>query len=79
VRVFRVKYGPHEGSPMHEHQLHRIIVYLTDATTRSTTADGKVETATHHAGDIREGGPGKHSEENVTANPVETIVTELKY
>jgi quercetin dioxygenase-like cupin family protein len=30
VRVFRVKFGPHESAPLHEHQLNRIMVYLTD-------------------------------------------------
>jgi quercetin dioxygenase-like cupin family protein len=79
VRVFRVHFGPHEGAPMHEHQLHRIIVYLTDANMRVTSADGKVEVTPHKAGDIVEGGPAKHSEQNLTDKPVETIVTELKY
>jgi quercetin dioxygenase-like cupin family protein len=79
VRVFRVHYGPHEMSAMHEHQLKRIMVYLTDGTTRVTNADGKVETGTHKAGDILQGGAAKHSEENMTGNPIEVVVTELKY
>ena len=79
VRVFRVKVGPHESTPMHEHQLNRINLYLTDAVVRVTSADGKVETATHKAGEIIQGGAGKHSEENMTDKPFEVIVTELKY
>lgn len=79
VRVFRVHMGPHESSPLHEHQLHRIVVYLTDATVRVTSADGKVETATHKAGDIIESGAAKHGERNLTGNPIEVIVAELKY
>jgi quercetin dioxygenase-like cupin family protein len=79
VRVFRVKIGPHESTPMHEHQLSRIMVYLTDARVRVTTADGKVETTPRKAGDILEAGAVKHSEENTTDKPVEVIVTELKY
>src|ERR1051326_1575826 len=29
VRVFRVKIGPHEKVPLHEHVLNRVVVYLT--------------------------------------------------
>src|SRR5271165_557042 len=39
VRVFRVKIGPHESTPMHEHQLNRIMLYLTDASVRVTNSD----------------------------------------
>jgi quercetin dioxygenase-like cupin family protein len=79
VRVFRVHMGPHDSTPMHEHQLHRIIVYLTDSSVRVTSADGKVEVTPHKAGDIIEGGAARHSEQNLTDKPVETLVTELKY
>jgi quercetin dioxygenase-like cupin family protein len=79
VRVFRVRIGPHESSPMHEHQLHRIVVYLTDAAVRVTTVDGKVETASHKAGDIVESAAAKHSEQNMTGSPIVVLVTELKY
>jgi len=79
VRVFRVKIGPRESTPMHEHQLTRIMVYLSDATVRVTNGEGKVETTTHKAGDILEGGAARHGEENMTDKPVEVLVTELKY
>jgi quercetin dioxygenase-like cupin family protein len=79
VRVFRVKIGPRESTPMHEHQLKRIMLYLNDSTVRVTNADGKVETTTHKAGDILEGNWAKHSEENMTDRPFEVLVTELKY
>ena len=54
-----------EGAPLHEHQLNRIMVYLTDATIRVTGADGKSEVQTHKAGDIATGSAGKHSEQNI--------------
>ncbi|HVW85735.1 MAG TPA: hypothetical protein VHB50_13695 [Bryobacteraceae bacterium] len=79
VRVFRVKIGPHESTPLHEHQLNRINLYLTDAAVRVTSADGKVDLTPHKAGDIVQGGAAKHREENTTDKPVEVIVTELKY
>jgi len=43
VRVFRVKIGPHESTPMHEHVLSRVVVYLTGQNFRVTGADGKVD------------------------------------
>lgn len=79
VRVFRVKIGPHESTPLHEHQLNRVNVYLTDANVRVTNADGKVDTTPHKNGDIVTGGAAKHSEQNLSDKPVEVIVTELKY
>jgi quercetin dioxygenase-like cupin family protein len=79
VRVFRVNIGPHESTPIHEHQLHRVMVYLTDANVRVTSADGKVETTPRKAGDIAEGGAARHSEQNLGDKPVQIIVTELKY
>jgi hypothetical protein len=79
VRVFRVHIGPHESTLLHEHQLHKIVVYLTDANVRVTNADGKVEMSTHKAGDIVESAAAKHGEQNMNGTPVETIVTELRY
>ena len=79
VRVFRVKIGPHESTPMHEHQLNRVMVYLSDVTVRVTSADGKVETTTHRSGEIVQGSWAKHSEENLSDRPFEAIATELKY
>src|SRR4051812_14753338 len=41
VRVVRVKFGPHEAAPMHEHQMNRVVVYLKDQNVKMTTAEGK--------------------------------------
>jgi len=79
VRVLHVTFGPHEGTPLHEHQLKRIILYLNDSRTRVTAADGTVDETPHKAGDIVAGGPARHSEINTTDHKVEVIVTELKY
>jgi quercetin dioxygenase-like cupin family protein len=78
VRVLRVKFGPHQGAPMHEHQLNRVVVYLTDQNTRLTTPDGKVDTTAHKAGEYSWGGPTKHKEENLLDIPFEGIVVEFK-
>ncbi len=79
VRVTRVRFGAHEGAPLHEHQLTRIILYVTEAKTRVTSVDGKVDETPHKAGDIVYGGAAKHSEINTLDHPIEVIVTELKY
>jgi quercetin dioxygenase-like cupin family protein len=78
VRVLRVKFGPHQGAPMHEHQLNRVVVYLTDQSTRLTSPEGKVETTGHKAGEYSWGGPTKHKEENLLDTPFEGIVVEFK-
>jgi quercetin dioxygenase-like cupin family protein len=79
VRVVHVTFGPHEAAPLHEHQLKRVMVYLTDARTKVTAADGTVDETPRKAGDIVTGGAAKHSEINMTDHKVEILVTELKY
>lgn len=78
VRVLRVKFGPHQGAPLHEHQLNRVVVYLTDQNSRMTQEDGKVDTAVHKAGESSWGGAVKHKEDNLMDGPFEAIVVELK-
>ena len=78
VRVLRVRIGPKEAAPMHEHALNRVVTYLTDQNFRVTTADGKVEQVEHKAGDVSWGGPAKHKEENLSDKPFEVVVVELK-
>lgn len=78
VRVVRVHMAPDRAVPLHEHQLDRVVVYLTDQRTRITSADGKAETAEHKAGEASWGGPAKHQEKNLNSSPFEAIVVELK-
>ena len=78
VRVLRVKIGPHETAPMHEHALNRVVTYLTDQDFQVTSADGKVEHVQHKAGDASWGPPAKHKEENLSDKPFEVLVVELK-
>ncbi len=72
VRVLRVKFVPHEGAPLHEHVLNR------DQNVRVTSADGKVVTLVHKAGEAIWGVPAKHTEENLNDTPFEAIVVELR-
>jgi quercetin dioxygenase-like cupin family protein len=77
VRVLRVKIGPHQSTPLHEHSLDRVVVYLADQNFRVTT-DGKAETVQHKAGEVSWGTPTKHMEENLSDKPFEVVVVELK-
>jgi uncharacterized RmlC-like cupin family protein len=78
VRVVRVKFAAHQGAPLHEHQLNRVVVYLTDQNTRLTSPDGKVETSVHKAGEFSWGGATKHKEDNLMDGPFEAIIVEFK-
>jgi len=78
VRVVRVKIGPHETAPMHEHSLNRVVTYITDQDFRITTADGKVTNTQHKAGETSWSVPGKHKEENLSDKPFEIVMVELK-
>ena len=78
VRVFRVKLGPKESIPLHEHALNRVVTYLTSQKVKITTPDGKSELSQHKAGDASWGGPTKHTEENLNDSLMEALVVELK-
>jgi quercetin dioxygenase-like cupin family protein len=78
VRVLRVKIGPHETAPMHEHALNRVTVFLTDQDFRVTTKDGKVESVQHKAGEAAWGTPVTHKEENLSGKAFEAVVAEVK-
>jgi quercetin dioxygenase-like cupin family protein len=77
VRVLRVKIGPHESTPLHEHSLNRVLTYITDKNIRVTT-DGKAETVQHKANEVSWGTPTKHKEQNLSDSPFEAVVVELK-
>ncbi|MBI1786623.1 MAG: hypothetical protein HYR60_03600 [Acidobacteria bacterium] len=78
VRVLRVKIGGKESAPLHEHALPRVVVYLSEQNVRVTAADGKVEESRHKAGDVIFSGLAKHKEENLSGQPLEVVVVELK-
>lgn len=78
VRVLRAKIEPHGVTPMHEHSLNRVTVFLTDQELRVTNQDGKVEVVKHKAGDVVWGNTTTHSEENLSDNPFEALAVEVK-
>ena len=78
VRVVRVKMAAHRKVPEHEHQLNRVVVYLSDQDATMTTPDGQTTKAQHKLGEVSWAGPAKHREENLMDKPFEAIVVELK-
>ncbi|HMF75561.1 MAG TPA: hypothetical protein VK604_07850 [Bryobacteraceae bacterium] len=78
VRVVRVKIEAHGVTPMHEHPVNRVTVYLTDQDFRTKDPQGKVGMAKHNAGDAVWGTPVTHDEENLSDKPFEALAVELK-
>ncbi len=78
VRVLHAVIPPGQSTPMHEHKLNRVGVYLTDQKLRVTTPDGKSAVMERKAGDVALSGPTTHKEENINSTPFEVLVVELK-
>jgi quercetin dioxygenase-like cupin family protein len=77
VRVLRVKEGPHGRMPMHDHPA-SVAVYLTDFHQKITGADGSVQEVSRKAGDVSYRDAVKHADENLSDQPIEAILVELK-
>jgi hypothetical protein len=78
VRVTRVRFGPKEHGPVHEHLLPRLTLTLTDQAVRLTMPDGSTRDVRNPAGLMTLGEAAKHSEENLLDNPFEAIMVEFK-
>ncbi len=77
VRVIRIKYGPGEKSVMHTHGPH-VAIFLTDNTVRMTLPDGTSSEVTGEAGATLWGDAEEHLPENLSDEPVEVVLVELK-
>jgi hypothetical protein len=77
VRVLRVKTGPREKRLARERP-DRILVWLTDAHERHTSADGKSKEVRHEAGEVVFRPASTHALENLEGEAVELLVIELK-
>ena len=77
MRVLRIKYGPHEKSVMHSHPA-GVVIMLTDMNTKFTLADGKTEERQGKAGSVLQAEAGGHLPENLSDQPFEAILVELK-
>jgi hypothetical protein len=78
VRVFRAKLGGHDRGRLHEHVVNRVLVPLMDGRLKATAADGTESESLFQAGHARWGTPVTHSDENLTDQPFDLIVIELK-
>ena len=77
VRVLRISYGPNEKSVMHDHPA-GVAVYLTDLEGRFTLPDGQTVEEEGTAGEAVWTEAGQHLPENLTDQPFELILVELK-
>ncbi len=77
VRVLRISYGPREKSVMHSHP-DGMAVFLNDQHSRFTLPDGKTEENRFKAGQTMWLPSGSHLPENLTDEPFEVLLVELK-
>ena len=77
VRVLRIHYGPHETSVMHGHPA-SVAVFLADTRGKFTFPDGKTEEFTMKMGQSMFTPAGEHLPENVSDQPFELVLVELK-
>lgn len=77
VRAVRSTGDPHGKLALHEHPA-RVTVYLTDLHNRSTMPDGKTEESNRKKGDVVWSAAQKHTSENLSDKPNESIQIELK-
>jgi len=78
VRVLRSRVAPKGSIPMHEHGLNRVVVFLTDQDFKITKADGSVDMLKRKVGDVTWSGPVTHKEENLSDQPFEILIVEIK-
>ena len=77
VRVIRIKYGPGEKSVMHTHGPN-VGILLTKNAVRMTLPDGTSEVSTTVAGTAQWSDAEEHLPENLSDEPLEVILVELK-
>ena len=77
VRVIRIKYGPGEKSVMHTHGPH-VAVFLTTNGVRFTSPDGTSVEVTAEAGGTEWSDAEEHLPENLSDEPLEVVLIELK-
>ncbi len=77
VRVVRISYGPGEKSVMHYNPDH-VAVFLTDQKVQFTMPDGTTETIEAKAGEAAWIPGGHHLPENLSCEPLEVILVEMK-
>ena len=77
VRIIRIKYGPGEKSVMHTHGPN-VAVFLTTNEVRFTLPDGSSVDASSEAGKTQWADAEEHLPENLSDEPLEVVLVELK-
>jgi len=77
VRVLRIKFKPHDKTKEHEHP-NGVAIYLTDVKARFTLPDGKTRDGGGKRGEVTWAVGEKHSVANLSAQPADIILVELK-
>jgi quercetin dioxygenase-like cupin family protein len=78
MRVLRIRYGPHEKSPMHGHPAN-VVVMLTECDFRFYQPKGAKQDILGHVGQVLcFDEPFEHAPENLGDTPFEAICVELK-
>lgn len=77
VRILRIAYGPGEESAMHFHP-DSVAVFLTDHLVQMTMPDGSTSEVSASAGDTLFLPAGQHLPKNISQQPWEVVLVELK-
>ena len=77
IRIIRIKYGPGEKSVMHTHAKN-VSVFLTSNSVRFTLPDGTSMDVDAEAGVAQYTDAEEHLPENLSDDPLEVILIELK-
>ena len=78
MRVLVARIPARQKIALHEHALNRVLVNLTDQHFRVIDESGKAVEIKAKAGDVHWAKPNKHIEENLSDQPFEGVVVELK-
>jgi hypothetical protein len=77
VRIIRIKYGPGEKSVMHSHGPN-VAVFLSKSVVRMTSPDGTSRDEPTEVGVAAWDNAGEHLPENLSDEPLEVVLVELK-
>jgi predicted metal-dependent enzyme (double-stranded beta helix superfamily) len=79
VRILNVIEQPHQKTPLHEHELNRVIVYLDAGEMRVDYPGGRSETSHYKARQVNWSlAGGMHVTENIGVKPIHIVEVELK-
>lgn len=78
VRVLKTHLKPRQKLPLHNHELPRVSVHLTDQDVLSSPELGAPVLIRAKAGEVRFSMPLEHAEENLSTRRMEAILVEVK-